>query len=721
MESFESKLIDYDSKTYRVYHQDEKYCYLIDFNATTLAFRVIETEVLKAALKTGDAAIPENQRLCLIEPSVMENLPAEVKERFEKYKAFIKEIEEHTGPDFLAMAGKKSKPWFEDIYTSTGVAKSTALRIVRRYLQSSPKLNGLFDPNTIKVFNHKPKAYNGRGRKTTDGKRAYRITDKDIDNMEEAVNVLKGGQHRSIRDAYRWMIDTYYSSVTTLPSNINSEARVIKRPFAPGQRVSERQFRNYLSGRKEELDEAKLGARAFRNNRRRLFGRPSSDLPYPGYLVEVDALDVDLNIVSEYNRDKAISRPTIYAMRDDLTGMILAVAVTLEKNSVAGVTRLVMNMLEDKVKLAASFGIKIENDVWPSFILPGAWRTDHGSDFMAKDLENALVSIGVRKESVPPGTGSYKGKIESLFKVFYTKTKPHLEGHGLVSREYGGNDTDGSCLPLSGLWELVVRFVIWFNTHPYQSDERKLTPAMLKEENVSNTSVFLWKYFTRHNGNPRIIDENERTQVLFNLMEQAKISIQRDGIHYKKLVYDEPYDDPDLSLEISLCSINAKKKCEIVFRCDPATVGYLYYLKEGKLMRCTLNKQRSGFDFMVTGLSGSQRFMTWDEYEDFRSAEKALKKKDDEKALVGEIELAKDTSAIIQRFTKDTRSSVRNMRENHLLERQEDNSRNTLVPEIPCETEEEKIESPDELIRDEYWDDDPFVSISNRVNGSYKY
>lgn len=719
MKNLEGKLIEFENNTYRIYHQDDFFYYLIDYFKSAITLRVVPVIQLDELIELGVCLFAENQHILFVEQKVLDNMMDNAKTRFETYKTFIREIENHVGPTFMEIVGKKTKKWFTELYQSMGISKCTAFRIINRYLKSSPKENGLLDSRFSSYSSNRQSRYNGCGRKTAKGESPHVINDDDIRNMEQAFEIYKGGQQRTIHNAYLWMLDRYYSYEVAIPAAINSSATTIRRPLQPGERVSERQFRTFLNDRKQELMEAKLGIRAFRNNNRRLFGRPSADVPYAGYLVEVDALDMDLNIVSDYNKDKAVSRPTLYAMRDVLTGMVLAVAVTLEKNSKMGISRLVMNLLEDKVELAASFGITLNPQFWPSGIIPSVWRTDHGSDFMSKDLEIALAKIGVRKETVPPATGSFKGKIESLFKVFYTELNPVFEGHGLVSRKYKGNDIEGACLTLTSLWEIVVRFVIWFNTHPYKTIERKLTPEMLKEPDATNTSAFLWKYSIEHYGSPRHFDDDSRRQTLFNLMEPVNASICRDGIHVLGLIYDEPSDDLELSAKILLATGKSSRKANdnIVFRRDPATVEYLYYVQGGVIRKCSLNTQRSGSDFQITSMGNTKRYMTWDEYDDFRSLEKDVKRQDTEISLIQDVLFAKSTSAIIQASVKKSRTSKKEIKLNQLIERQEDNSSNKLSDALFPKPEQPKKQIMSDSIISS--DIDPFEALAKFADNPY--
>ena len=610
-ETYKGTLIKIDEKEYRIYDQQNGLFYLIEYKTTQFEPVVMSRHELEEGLNAGTIKIAEDQKIWLLdEDAFVSRLSQADAEMLNRKKAFWEEVKVNAGTGLLSLAGKKPKKWFEELYNKYEISKASAFRLVLKVTQNHPEICGLVD-HRYKGAKAKSsenvgirKSYESR---YANDERVHILSPEDKANMDKFIEALKKGKYRTIKLAYLAMLDECYTVRTLVPKGVKTIGET--RSFLPeGQRVSEPQFRRYLAQKEEDIAAIRMGKEAYRNDRRRLYGRPSTECPYAGYLVEVDALDVDLNIVSNYDHDAGVSRPTIYAMRDVLTGMILAVAVTLNKNSVRGITQLVMNLLSDHVALGKRFGIEITEELWPSFVVPSAWRTDHGSDFMAKALEEALNKAGVRKESAPPRTGSYKGKIESLFNVFYIKTKPYLEGNGLISKEYKGNDIEGACLCLDSLWTVAIEFVKWFNGHVYTNTERKVSSDILKKcPDAENSSAFLWKYWVEEKGEPRKADVATRTQILFNLMEVVPATIQRDGIHCKGLIYDEPLEDQGLRDAILASRSNANKRTtegklrnSIELRRDPGSVENLYYTKNGKVLKCKLNMARSNvYSFQI--------------------------------------------------------------------------------------------------------------------------
>lgn len=78
----------------------------------------------------------------------------------------------------------------------------------------------------------------------------------------------------------------------------------------------------------------------------------------PGDMVEIDAVEVDLSIVSELDRSKVVGRPIMYVMVDIFTRMILAISVSFDNNSMIALTNLFLNLSDDKIELCKNTDLK---------------------------------------------------------------------------------------------------------------------------------------------------------------------------------------------------------------------------------------------------------------------------------------------------------------------------------------------------------------------------
>ena len=121
-------------------------------------------------------------------------------------------------------------------------------------------------------------------------------------------------------------------------------------------------------------------------------------------MVEIDACEVDISLVSSLDNNKTIGRPIVYFMIDVYTRLILAVSVAFDNNSILGVTNLFINLSDDKKKYCAKYGIEYDNDkIWPSNIIPRRLRVDRGSEFKSKEFDRICNELGIEKQLVSGG------------------------------------------------------------------------------------------------------------------------------------------------------------------------------------------------------------------------------------------------------------------------------------------------------------------------------
>ena len=75
---------------------------------------------------------------------------------------------------------------------------------------------------------------------------------------------------------------------------------------------------------------------------------------------------MDLSAVSYYDPSLGIGRFILHIIVDVQTKLVMAMAVSLDNNSVIGATHCLMNLADDHVKFCKKFGIEIEPGMWPS-------------------------------------------------------------------------------------------------------------------------------------------------------------------------------------------------------------------------------------------------------------------------------------------------------------------------------------------------------------------
>lgn len=345
-----------------------------------------------------------------------------------------------------------------------------------------------------------------------------------------------------------------------------------------------------------------------RNDKRLIVSDSLNGVYGPGDMVEIDACEVDISLVSSIDKNKTIGRPIVYFMIDVYTRIILAVSVAFDNNSILGVTNLFINLSDDKKKYCSKYGIEYDNDkIWPSNIIPRRLRVDRGSEFKSKEFDRICNELGIEKQLVSGGSGSLKGTVEQSFHKMHSKQNVHLEDFGLIEKRHDSKHHIEATLNINQYTKMVINFVL---THNQQYNEGyPLTKEMI-ENNVKPIPSLLWEFGIKKYGNPRPIPIIE--QYLYTLMTPINASISRKGISYKDLYY---FSIEDKSLYKEMFNAG-NKKVPFKARIDKRDVSQIYYIRDNQLIVAPLNEALAG--------NADYKGYTMKEYEDFRKYRKKL-------------------------------------------------------------------------------------------------
>ena len=236
------------------------------------------------------------------------------KNRYKCLKSYMNEINNLFGPTYLDLIGHQKKNELEQLYKNFGFSKSKAWRIIRTILQ-----NGFDYSSMLNKKKRTKKSYTKAGRKSIVDK-GIPITPDVEQIFEKGLAQYKKNRNTSFQLIYDRLCYEYYSKLENgvfevLPQN---------------ERPTYRQFYYYCSKQlsKKEMEEIKTSKAEFRNNSRLLLNSSTYNVQGPGDMLEMDALEMDVEIVSETNRNKVIGRPILYALIDVYSRVIVAISVS---------------------------------------------------------------------------------------------------------------------------------------------------------------------------------------------------------------------------------------------------------------------------------------------------------------------------------------------------------------------------------------------------------
>lgn len=509
----------------------------------------------------------------------IDKLTQKQKDKYLAKLRFLKEIDSVYGPSYLGLNSHETKKELNEICFKYNVSKSSCWRLIREYLQSG------FDNSVLlyKKRNNGQKQYPltklGAKPLIEQGIPLSSATEKQFD---EALKRYKSNPDTSFAKEYDRICAKYYSQIVdgvfqVLPSN---------------QRPTYRQFYYYCSKRlnKKDMDIIKTSKQEFRNNKRLLLSESQADVQGPGDCFEMDALEMDIEIVSELNSEQIIGHPILYALIDVYSHVITAISIGFENNSILGMTNCFMNLCDDKTEYCKKYGfLNIDIKLWPSNVLPNRIRVDRGSDFVSKDAERIFNELNITREIVTGGTGSLKGLIEQLWHQLHSSQNGSLNGAGLIRKAFNSNHKKKAVLNIKDITKIVITEVLAFNG--IQLENYKLTKDMVKKK-IQPIPYQLWNYGVNKYGNPRPIQN--KSQYMYTLMTKPKARISRRGVKIDGLYYISD----DINFINQMLATDTKS---VPFDCryDERDITNIYYFDSGVLKKASLNMAiKSQVDFV---------------------------------------------------------------------------------------------------------------------------
>ena len=599
----------------------------------------------------------------------IEKVPEKIREKFKTRKEIMLKVMKAYAPSFIELSGHQKKDFIENLLKEYNMPRNSFWRVCTAYFQSGFQDSALIDGRYFGNLTGKTLTRNVSI--TDDGLADHFVIDEEIRVFfDEALKDYKLGRCKTITDAFNKMNLLHFMETIIK----NGVPTIVLKP--PSQRPTYRQFAYYINKHlsKQEIDLIKTSALEQKNNKRLIVSDSLYGVNGPGDMVEIDACEVDISLVSVIDPSKTVGRPIVYFMIDVYSRVILAMSVAFDNNSMLGLTNLFLNLADDKQKYCEKYGITYENkDIWPSNIIPNQVRVDKGAEFRSKGFERICDELGIKRNIVLPGCGSLKGVVEQSFRQLHLKQNHHLEGHGLIQKRHDSKHHETAMLNIEEYTKMVIGFVLIHNQQCLTN--YPLTKDMILKK-VQPVPALLWKYGVNNGFAPRPIPSKE--QYLFNLMTPITAKVSRKGISYKDLWYLNT-EDKLLAREM----FNAQNKKEsFEARMDMRDVGAIYYIRDNKLMIAKLNPLIHG--------NAEYEGLTMKQYEDYRKGKKEILangKINNEELSAFQYAM---NNTIVEEATKTMLPDSKNMRPAREIEKQAKSKSNKISNRL----EGPKIEAP---------------------------
>ena len=664
-------ILIFEGKKYRIIYIDEVDMVLCEMEVSKLSLSSFYTDSIVDLYLNNQITI-ESDSDPIIDIGKQSD---KVRERYDKRRKIMNEVDKIYQPTYLGLTGRDPKPELEEILENNSISKTTFWRMCIRYLQSGMKDCSLLDLRAS--GNSKKSEYNYASKP---GRKSPYLSSEGIIHTEEtekyfqeALEEYKSGRQSTIRSAYNYMIGKFYTEIEV----INGKRCLKEKPDS--EKPTWWQFYYYVKKHttKDEMDKIKTSAREHRNDKRLLLGDSLVGVNGPGDIVEMDACEVDVSLVSGVNPNKAVGRPIVYVMIDIYTRAIIAASVSFDNNSILGITNLLLNLSDDKKELCKRYNLGFDNEmIWPSNIIPRRARVDRGPEFKSKEFIRICNELNIELQHVPGGTGSLKGTVEQSFRQLHLSQNVHLEDNGLIEKRYDSNHHKEASLTINEYTRMVLNFILTHNQK--YMDDYPLTKEMI-DDNIDPVPALLWDYGTKKFGMLRPISSQK--QYCYNLMTPIKAKLSRKGISYKNLWY-LPTNDPELSKEMFLAE---NKRIEFECRIDMRDVGAVYYIRNGQLIKAPLNPN-------ITG-NADYSGLTMKEYEDYLKKRQEIRAKGKRKNRTIDVFNDIVNAQTVDSVKKKEYSDDKNMRNSREKEKQAVSAKNAIAGRL-TDNEEVPVEIP---------------------------
>ncbi|MBO1264503.1 DDE-type integrase/transposase/recombinase [Proteiniclasticum sp. SCR006] len=290
------------------------------------------------------------------------------------------------------------------------------------------------------------------------------------------------------------------------------------------------QFRYWFNKSRSIKSEIKgrYSSKKYSRDFRPLLG--TNETTMPGTF-EIDAHMGDVYLVSDFNREYIIGRPTLYIVIDKYSRMIVGMYVGFD-SSYPNAAMALYNCISDKVEFCNHFDINIDECEWPAKALPQKLIADRG-EIEGQGIENLIESLGVEVELTPSHRADMKGIVEGFFNILNSHIKTILPGTiDMDGRERGDKDYRKSAsLTMREYTKIVIHTVLFHNKNFLENYNRS---EQMINDNLIPTPINLWYYSLENFGTSLKYSSNE---IKLALMTKSEGVITRKGIKHKNLFY----------------------------------------------------------------------------------------------------------------------------------------------------------------------------------------
>lgn len=505
--------------------------FLIDINANTYRPLLKEISELERCMENGSAEKFDK------DPWFLFHREEEIKEKYKqiRYKAWevVSYILSDCGEPAIYYPSERYQ-CIKETSIKFGISERTIYIYLKKYWQRGMTKNALL-PDYLNCGGKGKEKHSGdvkRGRPRKNNVGGINIDDKTRKIFRLSIKkYYLTTKENSLQTAYELMRKEYYSN------GFKNDNGVEKPTLLDSRRTPTfAQFRYwYCKERdiKREVSSRKSMKRYFLENRE-VLGSTTQDNWGAGSVYQIDATIGNIYLVSRYNRNEVVGRPTVYTVVDAYSHMIVGVLATLDSSSWSSSMLAILNATMNKKDFCSQYGIDIEEEVWPVCgCIPETILADRG-EWEGTNAEGIIEGLGIRISNTASHRGDSKGLIERLFRTLDSIIKPHTPG--VVGGDYqmrGGLDYRlCASLDIYQYTAILIKCILFLN-HSYMDGYTR--ENMMIEDYIQPIPLHIWRFsIESKSGKLRSVSQE---LVRLALLPRDSALVTGRGIKFKGMHY----------------------------------------------------------------------------------------------------------------------------------------------------------------------------------------
>ncbi|MDF3123494.1 hypothetical protein [Rheinheimera sp. 1928-s] len=427
---------------------------------------------------------------------------------------------------------------------------------------------------------------------------------KNICTIAKKHYVNKKG--KSLQWCFKALLDEHYALIK---GKILQDGSRIKTVHVPeNEQISFGQFYYWLPivlGMSR--NEIKAKRRQYATHKSNFAGR-TGEVAYnslgPGQAFQLDSTELDIVIVSPYDRRVSLKKVTLYVVRDVYTRAIVGIHVASGKASWYEARLALLNAFRDKVLVAKECGLTIEASDWIESGVPQVLLVDN-EEFANKISASVGRDLGLIVQFSRAYSGDDKGLVESSFHMLHAMMRnEELAGFqykGLLGRNRQLPRTTAALTPRD-LQQILIIFAIYHNRCVWKDDYPLEQAAAFDGVKEVCRDYWIWGIKNR----PYYLTQKPLRTLYLSLLEVGELTLHKTHLMLKGTHIKYRCDDVRVARLQDKAEGRAKKpslRCRYI----RSTVDKILIELDGKLVIGELHSCQQQFQ----GLSHAEFQAAW--------------------------------------------------------------------------------------------------------------